>query len=50
MKNIPHGFLNKTAGVELDDIVNEMDDMSVKEEMRSCQHFFMVLMTSTKET
>ena len=37
LKNTKSGFPNQTALVELDDIFNEVDDASLKEELRSCQ-------------
>ena len=37
LKNTQSGFPIKIALVELDDIFNEVDDPSLKEELRSCQ-------------
>ena len=34
-----HGFPNKKANVDPGDIFNEVADMNLKEEVRSCQHF-----------
>ena len=38
-KNIQHGSPIKTANVDSDDIINELDDANPKEELRSCQQF-----------
>ena len=36
-KNTQHGFSWKTADVDPDDNINEVDDANLKEELRSCQ-------------
>ena len=36
-----HGFPIETTIVDPDDIINEVDDRSLKEELRSCQHFLL---------
>ena len=38
-KNTQHGFPVKTANVNQDDIINEVDDANLKELLRSRQHF-----------
>ena len=38
-KNTQHGFFIKSANVDLDDIINEVDDTNLKEELTSCLHF-----------
>ena len=38
-KYTQHGVAIKTANVDPDDIINEVDDANLKEELRSCQHF-----------
>ena len=38
-KNTQHGFPIKTANVDPDDIINQMDNTNLEEELRSCQHF-----------
>ena len=38
-KNTQHGFPIKIANVDPDDIINEVDHLDLKEELRSCQHF-----------
>ena len=39
LKNTQHRFPNKTANDELDVNFNEVDDMNLKEKLRSSQHF-----------
>ena len=39
-KNTEHGFPIKAANVDPDVIINEVDDLNLKAEVRSCQHFF----------
>ena len=39
-RDTQHGFRVKTANVELDDNKNEVNDMNLNEELRSCQFFF----------
>ena len=39
-KNTQHDFLIRKAKSDPDDIINEVDDANLKEELRSCQHFF----------
>ena len=41
-KSTQHGFSIKTANVDPDDIMNEVDDTNPKEELRSCQHFLVI--------
>ena len=38
-KYAQEGFPIKTSNVEPHDIIYEVDDMKLKENMRSCQHF-----------
>ena len=38
-KNTQHGSPIKTANVDRDEIINKVDDMNLKEELRSCHHF-----------
>ena len=38
-KNTQYGFRIKTVSVDPDDIIDEVNDASLKEELRSCQHF-----------
>ena len=38
-KDTQHGFPIKTASIDPDDIINEVDDMNFNEELRSSQHF-----------
>ena len=38
-QNTQHGFPIKTANVEPDDVLNEVNDSNLKEELRSCQQF-----------
>ena len=40
-KNTQHGFAIKTAHVDPDEIINEVDDVNLKEELHSCQYFLM---------
>ena len=37
-KNTQHGFLINSANVDPDKIINEVDDVNIEEELRSCQH------------
>ena len=41
-KNTDHGFLIKTAKAEFDNIINEVDDLNFKDELRSCKQFMLV--------
>ena len=40
-KNTQHGLAIKTAIVDPDDIINEVDDANPEEELRSCQNFLL---------
>ena len=42
-KNTHHGFPAKTAKIDPDDIVNEVDDTNLEEDLRSYQYFFVDL-------
>ena len=41
-KNTQHDFRIQTANAETDNVINELDDLNLKEELRSCQHFLLV--------
>ena len=38
-KNTQHGFPNKKANFDPDNIIYEVDDAKLKEDLHSCQHF-----------